>query len=303
MKSRRKGNPMTTLTSKPIAVIMPLFAAAIAVVGTVAFPAPVHADGGCIPGDIAGQVPRKASASDMVCVSQTIADLVQQENATAADRREPNGGPYGPLTCKQGWVWREAFDGDGVCVTPQRRQETWQENANAGVGPTGGLTPQTTSTGSAAADPALLSAINDARLHPEKYPPNGNTAGAAMTACPSGFNNSAGLTGTATAHNNFLASMSLTQANKDPHVTPAGGHQWDNGGPIAQAGYNSQRAEIVAIGQGSEAGALQFWMQDDAAFNWAHRNNILNCAITDAGASHLAGGPGGNYWTVDMGTP
>ena len=227
MKSRRKGNPMTTLTSKPIAVIMPLFAAAIAVVGTVAFPAPVHADGGCIPGDIAGQVPRKASASDMVCVSQTIADLVQQENATAADRREPNGGPYGPLTCKQGWVWREAFDGDGVCVTPQRRQETWQENANAGVGPTGGLTPQTTSTGSAAADPALLSAINDARLHPEKYPPNGNTAGAAMTACPSGFNNSAGLTGTATAHNNFLASMSLTQANKDPHVTPAGGHQWD----------------------------------------------------------------------------
>src|SRR5438270_8475802 len=128
-----------------------------------------------------------------------------------------------------------------VCVTPARRQETWQENANAGVGATGGLKAQTSGTtaGNAAGDPALVSAINDARLHPEKYPPHGNTAGATMAGCPSGFTNSAALTGTATAHNNFLGSMPLNQANSDPHVTPAGGHQWDNGGPIAQAGYNS----------------------------------------------------------------
>jgi len=72
-------------------------------------------------------------------------------------------------------------------------------------------------------------------------------------------------------------------------------------GPIAQAGYNSWRAEIVAIGQGSEAEAVQFWMQDDAAFGWDHRNAILRSETTDAGAAHLAGGPGGNYWTVDLG--
>ena len=284
---------------------MYLCAVAVAVVGTIALPTPAHADGGCIKGDTPGQVPRNARPGDMVCVSPQMAQLVQEENATAEERREPGGGAYGPMTCKQGWVWREAFDGDAVCVTPERRVETWQQNANAGVGPTGGLKPQTTGTtaGNAAADPALLSAINDARLHPEKYPPNGNTAGAAMNACPTGFSNSAALTGTAVAHNNFLASMPVNQANADPHVTPAGGHQWDDGGPIAQAGYNTQRAQIVAIGQGSAAGALQFWMQNDEAFAWGHRNLILNCAITQAGASHLAGGPGGNYWTVDMGTP
>ncbi len=72
-----------------------------------------------------------------------VADLVQQEAATAADRVDPNGA-YGPQSCKSGFVWREAFDGDTVCVTPARRQATWQQNANAGVGATGGLAPQPT---------------------------------------------------------------------------------------------------------------------------------------------------------------
>ncbi|HET9258022.1 MAG TPA: hypothetical protein VFO16_22865 [Pseudonocardiaceae bacterium] len=39
--------------------------------------------------------------------------------------------PYGPDTCKQGFVWREARPSDHVCVTPQNRQITWDENALA----------------------------------------------------------------------------------------------------------------------------------------------------------------------------
>jgi hypothetical protein len=38
--------------------------------------------------------------------------------------------PYGPDTCIQGYVWREARTGDTVCVTPQVRARTAQENAN-----------------------------------------------------------------------------------------------------------------------------------------------------------------------------
>jgi hypothetical protein len=37
---------------------------------------------------------------------------------------------YGPDTCIQGYVWREARDSDTVCVTPDVRDRTAQENAN-----------------------------------------------------------------------------------------------------------------------------------------------------------------------------
>ena len=36
--------------------------------------------------------------------------------------------PYGPYTCQQGYVWREAYPGDGVCVTPDQRAMTLNEN-------------------------------------------------------------------------------------------------------------------------------------------------------------------------------
>jgi hypothetical protein len=39
--------------------------------------------------------------------------------------------PYGPDTCVQGYVWREAIPSDHVCVTPDVRGRTQQENANA----------------------------------------------------------------------------------------------------------------------------------------------------------------------------
>jgi len=33
--------------------------------------------------------------------------------------------------CKSGFVWRDARDGDGVCVTPEERHEAKLQNANA----------------------------------------------------------------------------------------------------------------------------------------------------------------------------
>jgi hypothetical protein len=54
-----------------------------------------------------------------------------QQNANAAQNKEPNGGAYGPNTCKQGFVWREAFGGDVVCVTPDVRQQAANDNAAA----------------------------------------------------------------------------------------------------------------------------------------------------------------------------
>jgi hypothetical protein len=49
----------------------------------------------------------------------------------AASRRSPNGGPYGTDTCKQGYVWREAFPGDHVCVPPQTRAQAAEDNSLA----------------------------------------------------------------------------------------------------------------------------------------------------------------------------
>jgi hypothetical protein len=41
------------------------------------------------------------------------------------------GGAYGPNTCLSGFVWREAFEGDIVCVTPEVRSLVSEENSLA----------------------------------------------------------------------------------------------------------------------------------------------------------------------------
>jgi len=48
---------------------------------------------------------------------------------------------YGPDTCKQGYVWREADARDTVCVTPEVREQTRNDNqlANSRREPNGGL--------------------------------------------------------------------------------------------------------------------------------------------------------------------
>lgn len=305
-----------------IFAVVGLCAATIAALNGVGLTPMATADGGCIPNNQTGLVPRNARAGDNVCATKDVASTVQKENQAAASGQGyvPGGGAYGPKTCVSGLVWREAFDGDGVCVSVERRTVTWQENANAGVGNTGGLKPQpgfnpggvVAAPGSGGADAALLAAVNDARLHPEKYPPHTkdpnigqpwDTSGAATKACSSRFADSGALDNTASTHNGYIATMDKVTVNNYPnmHKTASGGLETDQGGPITQAGYGST-GEIVADGFSSEAGALQFWMQDDGGKNnWGHRNLILNCGLTDAGAAEFTGGPWGHYWTVDMG--
>ena len=40
-------------------------------------------------------------------------------------------GAYGPHTCVQGYVWREAYAGDDVCVTGAQRSQAAAGNAQA----------------------------------------------------------------------------------------------------------------------------------------------------------------------------
>ncbi len=37
----------------------------------------------------------------------------------------------GAVTCRQGYVWREAFPGDFVCVTPETRAQAAFDNSQA----------------------------------------------------------------------------------------------------------------------------------------------------------------------------
>lgn len=57
--------------------------------------------------------------------------------------------PYGPDTCKQGYVWRDAIPGDHVCVTPASRTTAANENAIAGslVDPAGPYGPNSCKPG------------------------------------------------------------------------------------------------------------------------------------------------------------
>ncbi|MEU7729660.1 hypothetical protein AB0B78_31155 [Streptomyces sp. NPDC040724] len=48
--------------------------------------------------------------------------------------REPGGGAYGPDTCKAGYVWRDSFDGDTICVEPEYRQYVHDLNPHRQAG-------------------------------------------------------------------------------------------------------------------------------------------------------------------------
>jgi Cysteine-rich secretory protein family len=150
----------------------------------------------------------------------------------------------------------------------------------------------------------LLDLIDDARTHPEKYPPRGNVQGAAMSACANAFQDSATLRNIARDHNEFLASRPIAVVNTFPnmHIGPSGKLVWEAGEPMDASGYHSFRGENVATGFSTAADALRFWMQDDEGSAWGHRNLILNCAAHEAGVGHRQGGPGGHYWTLDVGT-
>jgi len=95
-----------------------------------ATPTPTTMPAPCKP----GLVPRLARPTDLVCVTRaSAAQVVFDNNPDVQETRHPNprGGPYGPETCLPGYVWREAFEGDTVCVDGATRARTRQENADA----------------------------------------------------------------------------------------------------------------------------------------------------------------------------
>jgi hypothetical protein len=60
-------------------------------------------------------------------------------------------------TCKPGFVWREAYPGDFVCVEPNQRDQAAADNAAAGsrVNPGGAYGPHPVSRGWCGAKPVL----------------------------------------------------------------------------------------------------------------------------------------------------
>jgi hypothetical protein len=63
-------------------------------------------------------------------VTPAARDRIALENADAS-KYVDRSGAYGVNSCVAGFVWREAFDGDIVCVTPAARALASQENNEA----------------------------------------------------------------------------------------------------------------------------------------------------------------------------
>jgi hypothetical protein len=72
---------------------------------------------------------RGADPQDWVCVTAESHGLILQENGQANQNRISGTDNH----CKSGFVWRDAFDGDGVCVTPAARDRVHNENAHWGA--------------------------------------------------------------------------------------------------------------------------------------------------------------------------
>jgi len=64
-----------------------------------------------------------------VCVTPATRSQAAADNAAAASLLCTAA--YGPDTCAQGYVWREAFTNDHVCVTPAVRSQVAADNADA----------------------------------------------------------------------------------------------------------------------------------------------------------------------------
>ena len=66
--------------------------------------------------------------------------LIATAGAVSVGTSSASAQDYGPETCLQGYVWREATPGDHVCVTPATRDQAWNDNTEAGArrSPVGG---------------------------------------------------------------------------------------------------------------------------------------------------------------------
>jgi hypothetical protein len=80
---------------------------------------------------IQGLVWREATPTDHVCVIPVVREQTSNDNAQAAARRSPTGGPFGPATCLSGFVWRDAFPGNNVCVTVETRAQAADDNSQS----------------------------------------------------------------------------------------------------------------------------------------------------------------------------
>jgi hypothetical protein len=91
---------------------------------------------------VAALVPLSAFAALSLSASPALSQGRAAPSHTARIQR--------PADCASGYVWREAFHGDYVCVTPEVRQQASEDNGQAGarVSPSGGAYgPDTCSPG------------------------------------------------------------------------------------------------------------------------------------------------------------
>jgi hypothetical protein len=74
--------------------------------------------------------PNRASAAARLAAAMGAAAAVAVAPAMAATTAAADG-DFGPDTCLNGYVWREAVSSDHVCVVPDVRTQTRQDNALA----------------------------------------------------------------------------------------------------------------------------------------------------------------------------
>lgn len=129
------------------AVVAALALAAVAVFGITRPPASPVADRTASSAPTAAPtapptVAATASPTPEVTASPT-------EPPTPSPTASPTPPPPPPDTCITGYVWREAFDGDHVCVTPDQRTLVAQDNAAAAtrIDPAGAYGPNTCISG------------------------------------------------------------------------------------------------------------------------------------------------------------
>ena len=71
-----------------------------------------------------GYTHRLADGKDYVCAPTAARELIVAENKNAPNNQVSRS----DIRCRSGFVWRDAFNGDGICVTPQVRDRVHQEN-------------------------------------------------------------------------------------------------------------------------------------------------------------------------------
>jgi hypothetical protein len=79
-----------------------------------------------------GYVWRVSTPDDLVCVTPETREMVAEDNALAAERKDPECATgdceWGPDQCLPGYVWRVITPDDLVCVTPEMRDLVAEDN-------------------------------------------------------------------------------------------------------------------------------------------------------------------------------